>query len=185
MGVSIDQWRSAIGCHFFNSIKLATKSFNTSSSTISMAKKKLFGWILILLGILTILTNFVYSSSILHSTRPSPASQPDPQSTHPLTWQTFWSPSSPPPWSTALCSSWQPISSVPWLPPWPPPWPPPWSPACPPPQCSAWQPASPTPWSPPWSPACTPPQCSAWQPASPTPLSPPWCPACPPPQCSA
>ena len=131
MGVSITQWRSAIGCHCSNSIKISTKPFNTSSSTFSMTRIRLLLWMLTLIGIFIILTYSVYSSSILHSTRPPSTSQPiwpDPASTsssqwpawttfHQPTWQISWSASSPLLWSAALWSSWQPHRPVPWPPP--------------------------------------------------------------------
>ena len=148
MGVSINQWRNAIGCHCFNSCKIRTKPFNTSSSTFSTTRKRLFLWILTIIGLFTILTYAVFTSSILHSTRPPPASQPmwtDSASTSSSQWPTS---SQLPTWQTlctVLCSSWQPHSPVPWLPPWPPPWPT----ALP----SSWPPPSPVP----WSPSCPPP----------------------------
>ena len=122
MGVSINQWRSAIGCYNNNKCyQESSKPTNTSSSALPMSRMGILLYILTLVSFLTILTGAAYNSDILHTTRPP--------STSPARFQEIVSTTSSWRWSylpasLGLSSQPSPTTNAPQrAPPWPPPFP--------------------------------------------------------------
>ena len=164
MGVSISQWRSAIGYHSCTSTK-PPKQYKSCSSSMKTSGTKIgiFYLITTLLGIFSLLTICIYSTAHL-STIGTASTWPP--STPPTTLQTLWSafppavwlytsssPFSPAPWSPSLSTAW-PSSNLhncrlailshfypaPWLCSW----------------TSTFPTTSSSPWSPPWPSGSTP-----------------------------
>ena len=114
MGVSIQQWRNAIGCHSCNYNGISSKSLKTSTTTLPVSKLRILIYISTLIVLLTTLICVVYSSHIIQTILPPLPSQ----STSPTVCPAWTSPCSQSTWlqlsSTVL------MSAVPWHPPWPP-----------------------------------------------------------------
>ena len=133
MGVSIQQWRNAIGCNYCNVSSYLTNS-RTPSKPASRSRARYFLYTIAVLGVLNILT-FLYISKILFTE--SDASTPlfstpglsvswGVSSSSPLfytaSWLALW-----PPGPTTSKSQWQPIKLISWPTTSPPPWQVPWS----------------------------------------------------------
>ena len=164
MGISIQQWRSAIGCHSGNSSNYFKTGTSSSSSSSTRVRTRSFVFILTLLSFFLILTAAFYTDK-LFPTLENPATYSIFSACRSTAVQTPSILNLLPPWPPSTSSF---IWQVPWFSASPATWAAVWSPTPSPPWSAASQPAPTPPWQVTWLSPSTPPQQAPWQPAYPS-----------------